>query len=203
MPGALETGEIILDYQPLAQLTDGKVVAIEALLRWDHPHSGPLSHHECRELAAWTGLQVPLGQWVLRGACEQLASWRQHLGEATPLLHVDLTPRQSQDPDLVAGVRCALEHAGLAAESLQLGMPVLALGADTGEAEDNLRMLADMGVTIALLGFSGIGDVAYLEDLPVRVAEIAHQVVQRVAQSPGGASGIARAVPGMLELVRC
>jgi diguanylate cyclase (GGDEF)-like protein len=202
MPGALETGEIILDYQPLAQLTDGKVVAIEALLRWDHPHSGPLPHYECLELAALAGLEVPLGHWLLRSACEQLASWRQRSGEPT-LLHVDLTPQQSQDPDLVAGVRCALEHAGLPAESLQLGMTVLALGADTGEAEDNLRVLTDMGVAIALLGFSGIGDVAYLEDLPVRTAEIAHRVVQRVAQPPGGGSGIAKAVPVMLELMHC
>ncbi|MGH3886813.1 MAG: putative bifunctional diguanylate cyclase/phosphodiesterase [Pseudonocardiaceae bacterium] len=201
MPGALEIGEIILDYQPLAQLADGKVVAIEALLRWDHPHSGPLPHHECLELAARIGLEVPLGQWLLRSACEQLASWRQRFGEATPLLHVDLTPRQSQDPDLVAGVRCALAHAGLGAESLQLGMPVLALGADTGEAEDNLRVLADMGVAIVLLGFSGAGDVAYLEDLQVRTAEIAHRVVQRVAQRPGGDSRIARAVPVILGVV--
>jgi diguanylate cyclase (GGDEF)-like protein len=202
MPGALETGEIILDYQPLVQLTDGKVVAIEALLRWDHPYSGPLPHQECLELAARVGLEVPLGHWLLRSACEQLASWRQRLSEAT-LLHVDLTSQQSQDPDLVASVRCALEHAGIAAESLQLGMTVLALGADTGEAEDNLRVLTDMGVAIALLGFSGIGDVAYLEDLPVRTVEIAHRVVQRVAQPSGSGSGIAKAVPVMLELVRC
>jgi diguanylate cyclase (GGDEF)-like protein len=200
MPGALETGEITLNYQPLAQLTDGKVVAIEALLRWDHPHSGPLPHHECLELAARTGLEVPLGQWLLRSACEQLASWRQRFGEATPLLHVDLTPQQSQDPDLVASIRGALEHAGLAAESLQLGMPVLALGGDTREAEDNLRVLADMGVATVLVGFSGVGDLAYLEDLPVQRAEIAHRVVQCVAQRPGD-SRIARAVFAMLRLV--
>ncbi|HEY6422259.1 MAG TPA: EAL domain-containing protein, partial [Pseudonocardiaceae bacterium] len=89
MPGALETGEIILDYQPLAQLTDGKIVAVEALLHWDHPGSGPLLHHECLELAARTGLEVPLGQYLLRSACEQLASWRQRFGEAVPLLHID------------------------------------------------------------------------------------------------------------------
>lgn len=201
MPGALETGEIILDYQPLAQLTDGKVVAIEALLRWDHPHRGPLPHQECLELAARTGLEVPLGQWLLRSACEQLASWRQRFGDATPSLHVDLTPQQSQDPDLVSSVRCALEHAGLAAESLQLGMPVLALGGDTREAEDNLRVLADMGVAIVLVGFSGVGDIAYLKDLPVRTAEIAHRVVQCVAQRPNSDSGVARAVLAMLRLV--
>jgi diguanylate cyclase (GGDEF)-like protein len=201
MPGALEIGEITLGYQPLAQLTDGKVVAIEPLLRWDHPHSGTLRHHECLELAARTGLQVPLGQWLLHSVCEQFASWRQHFGDGTPLLHIDLTPQQSQDPDLVANVRCALEHAGLAAEDLQLGVPILALGGDTCEAEDNLRVLADAGAIIVLAGFSGIGDIAYLKDFPVRTVEIAHQVMHCVVQRLGSDSEVAKAVFALLELV--
>ncbi len=202
MPCALENGEIVLYYQPMERLADGEVVAIEGLLRWDHSHSGPLPHSECLELAARVGLEIPLGQWLLRRACQQLASWQQRLGEAVPSLHVDLTPEQSRDPDLVAGVRCALEHSGLAAEHLQLGMPLLVLGADTGEAEDNLRVLADMGVTIVLLGFQGVGDVAYLEDLPVRAVEITHRVVQHVAHGLGG-SRVAMAVPVMLRVVHC
>ncbi|MDQ3761923.1 MAG: EAL domain-containing protein [Actinomycetota bacterium] len=189
MPGALETGEITLHYQPLTQLIDGKVIAIEALLRWDHPHSGPLPHHECLDLAARTGLEISLGQWMLRSACEQLRSWRQRFGEATPPLHVDLTPQQSQDPDLVAGVRCALEHAGLGANGVRIGVPVVALDAEVGHAADNVRALADMGVAVVLLGFSGIGDVAHLEDLPIRAAEIVHRLVQRAAHRPGGGSG--------------
>jgi diguanylate cyclase (GGDEF)-like protein len=201
MPGAWKAGEIILDYQPLVQLIDGKIVAIEALLRWTHPYSGPLPHHECLELATQTSLDIPFGQWMLCSACEQFASWLQRFGEATLLLHVDLTPQQSKDPDLVAGVRGALEHVGLAAESLQLGMPVSALGADTGEAEDNLRVLADMGVVIVLLGFSGAGDIDYLEDLPVQTVEIAHLVRQRVTQPQGGRSRVAKIVSVMLEQV--
>jgi predicted signal transduction protein with EAL and GGDEF domain len=66
MPGAWETGEIVLDSQPLVQFIDGKVVAVEALLRWAHPQAGPLPHHECLKLATQTGLEIPLGQWMLR-----------------------------------------------------------------------------------------------------------------------------------------
>lgn len=109
MPGAWENDEIRLDYQPLARLGDGTIVGIQALLRWNHPHTGPLSHQKCIELAARIGLMAPLGQWLLHSACEQLTSWRQLLSDVTPLLHVALTAQQSHDPDLVAGIVSALE----------------------------------------------------------------------------------------------
>lgn len=203
MPGAWENGEIRLDYQPLVSLDDGTVVGIQALLRWNHPHTGPLSHHECTELAARIGLMAPLGQWMLRGACAQHTSWRQLLGEATPLLHVALTPQQSHDPDLVAGVVSALEQTGLAAASLQLGVPVSALDAEPDETEDNLRVLAQMGVSVVLLGFRGVADFAYLEQLPVRTVELAPGVVQRVVQRLDGGSAVAQTVPVVFQLVHC
>ena len=202
MPGAWENGEISLDYQPLVSLDDGTVVGIQALLRWNHPHTGPLSHHECTELAARIGLMAPLGQWMLHGACAQRTSWRQLLGEATPL-HVALTPQQAYDPDLVAGVVSTLEQTGLAAESLQLGVPVSALDAEPDETEDNLRVLAEMGVSIVLLGFRGVADFAYLEQLPVRTVELAPGVVQRVVQRLDGGSAVARTVPVVFQLVHC
>jgi diguanylate cyclase (GGDEF)-like protein/PAS domain S-box-containing protein len=201
LPGAWDSGDIVLDYRPLVQLTDGKIIAIEALMRWNHPHRAPLPHHECLELAAWTGLEVPLGQWLLRTACGQLALWQQRFGAAMPQLYADLTPRQSHDPDLVAGIRCALERAGLAPGSLQLGIPVLALGTGTGDAKENLQMLAEMGVAIVLSGFSGVGDVAYLEDLPVQAAEVAREAVHHAGQRPVAGSGIARAAATLVELV--
>jgi diguanylate cyclase (GGDEF)-like protein/PAS domain S-box-containing protein len=201
MPEAWETGEISLRYQPLVRLIDSKVIAVEAQLRWDHPHNGPLCHHECLDLAARTGLEVPLGQWMLRSGCEQLGSWRQHFGEAIPPLYIDLTPQQSRDEDLVAGVRWALEHTGLVADCLQVGVPVVALDTEAGKAADNVRALAEMGVAIVLVGFGGVGDVAHLEDLPVRAAEIARRLAQRATQRPDGASRIARAMPDMLQMV--
>jgi diguanylate cyclase (GGDEF)-like protein len=201
MPGAWESGEIHLDYQPLVRLAGGTILAVQALLHWDRPHNGPPSHQECLELATRTGLLAPLGQWMLHSACEQLASWRQRFGEATPLLHVELTPQQSHDPDLVAGIVSALAQTGLVAELVQLGIPVSALDAKPEETEDNVRVLADMGISIALLGFGGVADVVHLEDLPVRTVAIAPTVVQRVAQPPGDGSAVARAVPAVFRLL--
>lgn len=223
MPDAWANGEISLDYQPLVRLTDDTIIGIHALPRWDihavpcgvihplprgdQPRTGPLPRHalpshECLELAARAGLLVPLGQWMLRVACAQLASWQQRFSEAALLLHVDLTPQQSHDPELVAGVISALEQAGLAAERLQLGIPISAL--DTEAGEDNLRALAERGVATALLGFSGVHDLAHVEDLPAGTVELAPRVVRRVAQRPGDDSAVAHAVPLMLRLAhRC
>lgn len=185
LPGAWAGGEIHLEYQPLLRLADSAVVGIQALLCWDEPRAGPLLHQECIALATRTGLLVPLGRWMLRSACAQLASWQQRFGETTPLLHIDLTPHQSHDPDLVEDVRSALARHELAAERLQLGIPVSAL--DAGPGKDNLRGLAEMGVAIALLGLDGVADLAHLEDLPAQTVEIAPRVVQQVAQRPGAA----------------
>jgi diguanylate cyclase (GGDEF)-like protein/PAS domain S-box-containing protein len=201
MPGAWESGEIHLNYQPLVQLADSTIPAVQVLLRWDLPHTGALSHQECLELAKRNGLEGPLGQWMLRNGCDQLASWRQRLSEATPLLHVDLTPQQSHDPDLVSAIVSALAQTGFAAERLQLGIPVSALDAESDDAQDNVRVLADMGISIALLEFGGVADVAHLEDLPVRTVAIAPTVVQRVVQPPSDASAVARAVPTVFSLL--
>jgi len=191
LPAAWHSGELGLLYQPLAQLTDGKIVAVEALLRWDHPHSGPLCHHQCWELAARAGLEMALGQWLLRSACAQLSSWRQHLAEVMPSLHVDVTPQQLQHPELVTCVRCALEQAGVAAESVQIGVPVSVLDTKAGQAADNVRALAKMGVAVVLLGFNGVGHLAHLEQLPIQAVEIAHQTVQQAAHFSDLASPVA------------
>jgi diguanylate cyclase (GGDEF)-like protein/PAS domain S-box-containing protein len=200
MHSAWRRDEISLDYQPLVRIADSAIVGVQALLRWDHSRNGSLSHQECLALAARTGLTRPLGHWLLRGACAQLASWQQRFGELTLLLHVDITPQQYCDPDLVGVVRDALEQAGLAPERLQLGIPVSALDAGPGEGADNL---AELGVAIGLLGFSGVADIAHLEDLPVRTVEIASDVAARVARRPGEGSAVARVVPLILEEVHC
>ncbi|MGB9279601.1 MAG: EAL domain-containing protein [Pseudonocardiaceae bacterium] len=201
MPGAWESGEIHLNYQPLVRIADRAILAVQVLLHWDRPHNGPLSHQECLELATRTGLLAPLGQWMLHSSCEQLAMWQQRFGGATPLLHVDLTPQQSQDPDLVAGIVSALTQTGCAAEYVQLGIPISALDAEPEAAGDNVQVLADMGVSVALLGFSGLADLVHLEDLPVRMVAITPTVVQRVVHPPGDGSAVARAVPSVFHLL--
>ena len=80
-------------------------------------------------------------------------------------------------------------------------MPIPALSVDTDDAQDNLRVLADIGVVIVLLEFGGAADIAYAEDLPVHMVDIAHPLTQRVTQPPGARSRVAGVVPVMLEQV--
>jgi EAL domain-containing protein (putative c-di-GMP-specific phosphodiesterase class I) len=130
-----------------------------------------------------------------------LASWQQRFGQATPLLHVDLTPQQAHHPDSVAEVVNALAQTGLLAQHVQLGIPISALDADPDKTEDNVRVLANMGISIALLGFSGVADVVPVEDLPVRTIAIAPTVAQRIVQPPASGSAVLRAVPAVLRLL--
>jgi diguanylate cyclase (GGDEF)-like protein/PAS domain S-box-containing protein len=197
MPGAWESGEIELEYQPLVAFEDGRVVGVQALLRWDHPTLGALDHEHCLQTLAETGLSLPVGRWVLARACEQLKAWRD-----APMLYVELTKELSSDPDLVSTVQAVLADAGLSARQLQLGMPVQALCMDDGLAEDNLDVLVDLGITMVLYEFGTTrGDLACLEDLPVRAVKMSRRVVSRVDRM-GDDALFTRSIKQLVPLVR-
>jgi diguanylate cyclase (GGDEF)-like protein len=149
MPGALQNGEIALDYKPVTR--DGEQVAVAARLRWHDAESGPVSHPECLRFADELGLSGPLAEWVLEEACEFAAA------EGLPVL-VQLSPDQSRDPDLTARVAEALRASGLAPRELWLSLAAQTLTTDQSLAEgldaveDNLTTLADMGVRRLLHG---------------------------------------------------
>ena len=201
MPGAWESGEIHLKYQPLIRLADSAVVAIQALLHWEPPDNRPLAHEYCLELATQTGLMGSLGPWMMHSACEQVASWQQRFVQATPPLHVDLTPQQARDPDLVANIVNTLTQTGLHAQHVQLGIPVSVLDVDTDQTNENLRVFAEMGISIAILGFSGIADIVRIENLPIQTVTIASTVLRHVVQPPSSGSAVVRAVPAVLRLL--
>ncbi|WP_447003351.1 diguanylate cyclase domain-containing protein [Saccharothrix isguenensis] len=143
MPGALQNGEIALDYKPVTQ--DGEQVATTTRLRWHDAESGPVSHEECLRFADELGLSGPLAEWVLDEACEFAAA------ERLPVL-VQLSPDQSRDPDLAARVAEALRTSGLEPGSLWLSLAARGLVEDLEAVEDNLTTLADMGVRRLLYG---------------------------------------------------
>jgi diguanylate cyclase (GGDEF)-like protein/PAS domain S-box-containing protein len=181
LPGGLETGEFRLMYEPRVQLASGQVVAIEAMLEWDHPERGVLPYDMCMELADLTGMVLPLSAWLLQAASEQAVKWRTELGEF-PTLSVQLASAQASDPDLVRTVRTILHDTGLPARSLQLGIPVRSLLYDELDAEGNLEVLIEMGVQTALVGFGGCdGGLALVEDHSVRAVKIAPCLVTRLA----------------------
>ncbi|MEV0679720.1 diguanylate cyclase [Actinosynnema sp. NPDC050436] len=145
MPGALENGEIAIDYRPVRR-PGGDLVAVAARLRWDEPEFGVVGHEECLDFADALGLSGHLGEWLLDEACAFAAA------EDVPVV-VRLSADQSRDPDLAAAVGTALRSSGLAAPGLWLRLDSRCLEDGPDAAEDNLATLADMGVRRLLHGF--------------------------------------------------
>ncbi len=205
MPAAWENGEVTLHYQPLVRLDPGaagagRIVALAALLRWDHPERGLVAHDDCIALAELSGLVLSIGPWMLRQASEQLRSWRDQLGFAVPPVRVDLTTYLTQDPDLVAVVRGALDAAQVGPQGVQLGMPVEVIVAGHGEAVDNVNTLADIGIGTVLTRYGqAVGNLILLESLPVLGVELAGPVVGMAAQPD---SVLRLALAGLVPLMR-
>jgi EAL domain-containing protein (putative c-di-GMP-specific phosphodiesterase class I) len=209
MPGALENGDLQVDYQPVVALEGGRLVGVEAVLRWQHPQLDALSHERCAQLAEQTGVVHAVGLWWLRTAAEAARSWRQRTGDVVPPVALDLTSSQAQDPDLVAKVRTVLAQTDLRPADLELRMPLPAMRTVTGasvgkvgaDAEDNLGVLAEMGVRTALHDFAcGAGELACLAELPVHAVRIAQPVARQVA---GDVSAIpAQVLRAVVPMVR-
>jgi diguanylate cyclase (GGDEF)-like protein/PAS domain S-box-containing protein len=194
LPGALESGEFQVVYRPLVAFRTGGTVAVEALLRWDHPECGPLAHDAVVKLAEQTGMVLPIGHWLLRATCEQAVRW------GTLPVAVNLPTGVANDPDLVAMANDVLDATGLDPGLLRLGLPVRALLCEEGDAEDNLQVLADMGVGTSIHGFGGgHGGLVFLEDLPVQSVWIAGWLVDRLAERPDSVTG--RALRDLISVV--
>ena len=197
MSGAWRAGQLRVVYQPLVQLTDRQVIGVEPLLRWNVPEHGSLPHDRCVELAEQTGLSTALGAWLLRQAAERIGH-----NPGNPLLMINLAPLQSVDPELVAMVVATLDGTGVSPGQLLIALPAPELLEMDGHAADNLRLLADAGVQPAIHGFGSLpGDLACLEDLPVRAVRLAPNLVRRQARHPGRDTLTAKAVTDLATLV--
>ncbi|WP_432498935.1 sensor domain-containing phosphodiesterase [Kineococcus gypseus] len=165
---AVDDGELRVHYQPVADLRTGRVAAVEALVRWEHPTEGLQPPGRFVPVAEASGLVVALGRYVLTESCRQVAAWRA-AGPGTSRLRlaVNVSGHQLAEPDVVPTVLGALEEAGLPAGALTLELTETALvhGADVRPA---LLRLRAAGVRLALDDFgTGYSSLAYLRDFPV------------------------------------
>ncbi|MBP2182103.1 putative bifunctional diguanylate cyclase/phosphodiesterase [Amycolatopsis magusensis] len=194
MAGAWELGEIDVVHRPVVRLEDRTTTGVEALLRWNHPAEGVLAHEDCVDLAGRTGLLLPLGEWLLQVACAKVRD-----EPAAKVLAVGLTADQAADPDLVGTVRQTLGETELSPARLRIGFPARALLSERGEAADNLRVLAEIGVYSEILDFGAAGDVECLGELPVRTVRLARRLVDRQRQE-GNRLLLTRSVANLVEL---
>ncbi len=181
---AIERDELHLLYQPVAQLGDdslpGAFVGVEALLRWTHPDHGPVPPSEFIPLADSTGLIGPIGEWVLRQGCEQLARWSEETGQLLRLF-VNMSPRQLSEPSLPARVAEILGRAGIRPSHVVLEVTETAILDDAGQAARTLRELNRIGIQLALDDFgTGYSSLTHLKRLPFDLIKIDASFVERI-----------------------
>jgi diguanylate cyclase (GGDEF)-like protein/PAS domain S-box-containing protein len=154
--------EFELYYQPTVDVASGRIVGVEALLRWRHPERGMVPPGEFIALAESIGLIVPLGEWVLRQACTEAARWPDEVSVA-----VNLSPLQFKNANLVHTVTGALAAAGLPARRLELEITESVLLQENENNPATLHRLRDLGVRIALDDFgTGYSSLSYLRVFP-------------------------------------
>ena len=192
---AIDEGELVLHYQPVYSLRDGRMLGAEALVRWQRGDE-LVPPMEFIPLAEETGLVLPLGRWVLREACEQLVRWRR-AGAAGPgfAMSVNLSARQFREPTLVADVAGILAETGAPGRCLVLELTETALLEDVTVTAATLRDLRKLDVSVALDDFgTGYSSLSYLCELPIDVIKIDRSFVRDVDHDEGRAAIVATIV---------
>lgn len=180
---ALTRSEMVLHYQPVIDLTRGRAVAVEALVRWQHPERGLLSPAHFIPVAEASGLIVPLGLWVLEQACADAVAFE---GLAAGIdVAVNLSARQLSEPDLVQQVSDALDRTGLEAQRLLLEVTESAVMRDPEAAALALDALAQLGVRIAVDDFgTGYSSLLYVRQYPISAIKLDRAFVSGIGVSP-------------------
>ncbi|HVK56472.1 MAG TPA: EAL domain-containing protein, partial [Burkholderiales bacterium] len=164
---ALENQEFVLHYQPKAELAGGAICGFEALLRWRHPELGLMAPAEFIPLLESTGLIAPVGEWVLRTACEQIESWRRQ-GITPQPISVNVSARQFQQKDFADVVARLLDETATDPAYIQLELTESLLMRDVDEVVRTLSTLKAMGVRISVDDFgTGHSSLAYLKRFPL------------------------------------
>jgi EAL domain-containing protein (putative c-di-GMP-specific phosphodiesterase class I) len=194
---ALERGELELYYQPQVELTTGRIVGMEALIRWNHATRGLIKPDDFLPIVEKTPLIVTLGQWVLDQACEQMNAW-QKAGIAPPILAINLSLKQLQTGDeLVGSISKTLTKWGLSPKNLELDVTESMLAHVTLRKNSVLDRLQQLGVKIAIddLG-SRYSSLDYLKTYHVSRVKIPRLMIDASTQDPE-ASAMVRAIIGV------
>jgi diguanylate cyclase (GGDEF)-like protein len=199
LQAGIESGALTVAYLPEVDMRTGKVLAVEALVRWQHPTRGLLLPDEFVPVAESINLAGELGNWILHAACAHLAEWRAHGVGLDTMLRINVSPAQLVAHDLVNTVASTLEKFGIDGSSIGLEITESMLIRDLVNTRATLVGLTEIGVDIAIddfgTGYSGMG---LLTSLPVGTVKIDRGFVLDLAASPDDLA-IVRAVIGLAQ----
>jgi len=188
---ALERKELLLYYQPQVDLRTGRMVGMEALIRWKHPQLGMISPTRFINLAEETGLIVQMGAWVMHTACEQNKTW-QRMGLGYLRMSVNLSTRQFFQQNLVQQVAKVLEDTGLAPHYLEIELTESLVMTDVELAVGILNDLKSIGVQLSIDDFgTGYSSLAYLKSFPIDALKIDQSFVRDITVDQDDAAIVA------------
>lgn len=180
---AAENNELVLHYQPKADLTSGRIVGVEALVRWQHPELGMVSPGVFIPIAEESGLIVPIGDWILRTACAQALAWQQ-AGIAVPVA-VNLSARQFQSPGIATRVKDAIESIGLDPRYLELELTESMSMGNPEKSIEIMQTFKALGITLTIDDFgTGYSNLTYLQRFPLDKLKLDQSFVRDIAHSP-------------------
>ena len=193
--GLGQPGELELFYQPQVDLRSDAVVGFEALARWNHPVLGSLSPLRFVPIAEESGLVVPLGNWVLREACRQNASW-QRAGLPPVRMAVNVSTLQFERPEMIQTVTDALRETGLEAKYLELELLESLLVQRIEESARRMEQLRQIGVELAIDDFgTGYSSLRYLHRFPIDTLKIDRSFTAGIASDRGAYQGARSTLP--------
>lgn len=179
---AVSNGEFLLHYQPRVELRHGRIVGVEALIRWQDGERGLVSPAEFIPVAEENGLIVPMGEWVLHTACLQARQWQAQFRREISVA-VNISARQFRTCDLVALVQQVLQTTGLAPGLLELELTETMLMHDVKRVQQVLAGLRGLGVSLAVDDFgTGYSSLSYLKSFPLDALKIDRSFVTDIAQ---------------------
>jgi len=197
---ALAAREFEVHYQPQISTRTGRILSVEALLRWRHPQKGLIAPSSFIPLAEQTGLIVPLDAWVLEEACRQARLWLAESGIHFKIA-VNLSMMQFRCPDALETIVSAVHAAGIDPRSLEIELTESALMIDPEKSATVLKLLRSMGITIAIDDFgTGYSSLSYLRRLPIDKLKIDRSFIRDLPTSPTDES-IVRAIVSLAHSV--
>ncbi len=196
---ALSSDELVMYGQPVLDLQSGRVIAVETLLRWNHPRRGVLGPGEFLDVAESSALMNPIGRRVLRESCRMAANWADHLGDRAPDVHVNISGRQLEAGNLTQDVLAALDEHGVPADRLVLELTETHMPLVADSLRRDLSTLRELGIRIAIddLG-TGYSSLTRITELPVDMLKIDLRFIAGL----GTDSGCTAVVAAILELGR-